>query len=155
MKKFLLVTVTALTIALTAGCGLTDKEQDSGSKLTTASQQQTASASAGSTGFKVLPDNAKKALDLAGEGSKKAYPSADENRSFGYMGKSSVNGSECYCFSVFETQQEQTSQIADIAVSADFNKVYASDPGKAQYKEISLVQTKSGQWCDTKTSAFS
>ncbi len=156
MRKFVLVAVTALTIALSASCGMTEDNKDNETKLTTATQQENAAGEAAniSKNFKVLPDNAKKALDLASDGSQKVYPSANGSRSFGYTGKSKVNGADCYCFSVFDVDKEQTTPAADVAVSTDFTKVFASDAGKAQYKEVSLTASPSTSWCDIQTPAF-
>ncbi len=148
MKKIILIAAMAAISMMTVSCGSTN---DNTNSLTTA-QQPVVSQAAGKDSYSVIPQQAEKALGAAADRSASAYE-IDGTRSFGYTGTRKVNGSECYCFSMFSTKDESTYHIADLAVTSDGEKVFASDAGKNDFKKLEEHSDLSG-WNAKKTAAF-
>ena len=154
IKKTILIAVMALISLTTVSCGGTG---DNDSKtLTTAvqtAQGQTQSKTMSKNDFSQIPEGAENALDIAAKRSEGAFETQGD-RSFGYTGTAEVNGMECYCFSLFDNNDENTYHIADIAVAADGEKVFTSKAGTNEFSELS-TPVKAQGWRDKQTPAFS
>ena len=154
MKKTILIAVMALISLTIVSCGSTKKND--GKTLTTASQtaqQQLQNTEIDKDGFSQIPDEAEKALGVAAKRSEGVFETQGD-RSFGYTGTDVVNGKTCYCFSLFDKNEDDTYYIADIAVEADGEKVYSSKAGKKDYSEMRAAVKAQG-WNEKQTPAFS
>ena len=149
MKKTIVIAVMALISLMTVSCGNT---KDNNKAPETASQSAYSSQAENKT-FSQIPQGAEKALDVAAQRSESAF-AANGTRSYGYTGTTEVKGSECYCFSVFDTNGENTLHVADIAVTSDGEKVYSSKAGSKEYTELKSP-AKAGGWSAKQTPAFS
>lgn len=133
VRKLLIVAAAVIVAAAGTGCGSTD---DNSSILITAQQTAQAQPQAeeiDKNDFYVLPEEAQTALDVAAERAASLY-GTQHRHSFGYTGKAEINGSECYCFSVFNNNDEFFSHIADLAVTFDGKKVFVSEADKNDYR---------------------
>ena len=124
----------ALTAVFSQGCGKTGDTQNN--ELEPALQQAQSSALADGEDFKVVSPEAEKALNAAVKSADSAYPlSKDSKRSFGYIGTSVVDGRECYCFKVFDSNSDTVTHVADVAVGVSDEKVL-SRPAGGEYTAL-------------------
>ena len=149
MKKTIVIAAMALLSLMTVSCGNT---KDNNKAPETASQSAYSSQAESKT-FSQIPQGAEKALDVAAQRSEKAFETSGA-RSFGYIGTAEVKGSECYCFSVYDKNDENTQHVADIAVTADGEKVYSAIAGQKDYSELKAPVVKES-WNQRSTPAFS
>ena len=142
MKKTILIAAMALISMIAVSCGNADENKESPTPAAQSAQAQTSEVNKGE--YSQIPQGAEKALSTASKLASKAY-AQDGDRSYGYKGTKKVNGSECYCFSVFNKTEESTYHVADIAVEADGNKVFACDDGKTEFRAVEAEKTTKGQ----------
>lgn len=149
MKKTIVIAVMALISLMTVSC---TNARDNG-KTPAAASQTAYGSQAGKDTYSQIPQEAEKALGVAAQRSESAF-AANGTRSYGYTGTTEVKGSECYCFSVFDTNGENTQHVADIAVTADGEKVYSTIAGQKDYSELKAPAVKES-WNQRSTPAFS
>ena len=141
MKKTILIAAMALISMIAVSCGNADENKESPTPAAQSAQSQTSEVNKGE--YSQIPQSAEKALSVASKHASKAY-AQDGDRSYGYKGTKQVNGSECYCFSVFDKTEENTHHVADIAVEAGGSKVFACDDGKTEFKAVEAANTTKG-----------
>ena len=141
MKKTILIAAMALISMIAVSCGNADENKESPTPAAQSAQSQTSEVNKGE--YSQIPQSAEKALSVASKHASKAY-AQDGDRSYGYKGTKKVNGSECYCFSVFDKTDENTHHVADIAVEAGGSKVFACDDGKTEFKAVEAANTIKG-----------
>lgn len=141
MKKTILIAAMALISMIAVSCGNADENKESPTPAAQSAQSQTSEVNKGE--YSQIPQSAEKALSVASKHASKAY-AQDGDRSYGYKGTKKVNGSECYCFSVFDKTEENTHHVADIAVEAGGSKVFACDDGKTEFKAVEAANTTKG-----------
>lgn len=141
MKKSILIAAMALITMFAVSCGNADENKESPTPAAQSAQTQTSQVNKNE--FSQIPQDAEKALGVASKHASKAY-AQDGDRSYGYKGTKKVNGSECYCFSVFNKTEDNTYHVADIAVEASGDKVFACDEGKTEFKAVEAASTTKG-----------
>ncbi|MBQ2581176.1 MAG: hypothetical protein II574_06065 [Ruminococcus sp.] len=141
MKKTILIAAMALISMIAVSCGNADENKESPTPAAQSAQSQTSEVNKGE--YSQIPQSAEKALSVASKHASKAY-AQDGDRSYGYKCTKKVNGSECYCFSVFDKTDENTHHVADIAVEAGGSKVFACDDGKTEFKAVEAANTTKG-----------
>lgn len=147
MKKTILIAAMALISLFAVSCGNANENKQSPTPAA-----QTAQAQGDKNAYSQIPDGAEKALGVAAQRSESAFATAG-NCSYGYKGTAEVKGSQCYCFSVFDTDKESTLYVGDIAVTADGDKVFSSKAGKDDYSELN-EPAKKESWSEKSTPAF-
>ena len=151
IRNIILIAAMAVISLTAVSCGET-KENNNSIKVAEQTAAQAQTAELNKNDYSQIPQDAEKALNVAADRSEGAFETSGR-RSFGYTGTADVKGSKCYCFSLFETKDESTVRVADIAVTADGGKVYSSKAGKNDYSELA-EPAKASSWSDKQTKAF-